>query len=36
MAELTEAGCIGFAQAEVPIVDTQVLLRAFQYAATFG
>ena len=36
MAELTEAGCIGFSQAEVPIKDTQVLLRAFQYAATFG
>ena len=25
MAELTEAGCIGFSQAEVPIADTQVL-----------
>jgi dihydroorotase len=28
MAELTEAGCIGFAQAEEPIEDTTVLLRA--------
>jgi dihydroorotase len=36
MAELTEAGCIGFAQAEVPITDTNVLLRAMQYAKTFG
>jgi len=36
MAELTEAGCVGFAQAEVPIEDTNVLLRAMQYAKTFG
>jgi dihydroorotase len=36
MAELTEAGCIGFAQAEEPIEDTTVLLRAMQYAKTFG
>jgi dihydroorotase len=36
MAELTEAGCVGFAQAEVPITDTNVLLRAMQYAKTFG
>ncbi len=36
MAELTEAGCIGFAQAEHPIEDTTVLLRAMQYAKTFG
>jgi dihydroorotase len=36
MVELTEAGCVGFSQAEVPIVDTQVLQRAMQYAATFG
>jgi dihydroorotase len=35
MAELTEAGCIGFAQAEHPILDTNVLLRALQYAKTF-
>ncbi|MFL6675637.1 MAG: dihydroorotase [Massilia sp.] len=35
MAELTEAGCIGFAQAEVPVHDTNVLLRALQYAKTF-
>ncbi len=36
MAELTESGCIGFGQAEVPIVNVQVLQRALQYAATFG
>lgn len=36
MAELTESGCIGFSQAEVPIRDTLVLSRALQYAATYG
>jgi dihydroorotase len=36
MAELTEAGCVGFSQADVPVTDTQVLQRALQYAATFG
>lgn len=36
MAELTEAGCVGFSQAEEPLVDTAVLLRAMQYAATYG
>jgi dihydroorotase len=36
MAELTEAGCVGFTQAEVPVADTQVLQRALQYAATYG
>ena len=36
MAELTEAGCVGFSQAEVPIIDTLALQRALQYAATFG
>jgi dihydroorotase len=36
MAELTEAGCIGFSQAEVPVEDTTVLMRAMQYAKTFG
>lgn len=36
MAELTEAGCIGFGQAEVPLGNTQVLQRALQYASTFG
>jgi dihydroorotase len=36
MAELTEAGCIGFSQAEAAIADTLVLQRALQYAATYG
>lgn len=36
MAELTEAGCVGFSQADVPLNDTLVLQRALQYAATFG
>ena len=36
MAELTEAGCVGFGQAEVALASTQVLQRALQYAATFG
>jgi dihydroorotase len=35
MAELAEAGCIAFGQASQSILDTQVLLRAMQYAATF-
>ena len=35
MAQLTEAGCVGFSQAEVPLQDTQVLQRALQYAASF-
>ena len=36
MVELSESGCIGFSQAEVPLANTQVLLRAMQYAASFG
>ena len=36
MAELTEAGCVGFSQAEVPLASNQVLQRALQYASTFG
>lgn len=36
MAELTESGCVGFSQAEVPVRDTLVLWRALQYAATYG
>lgn len=36
MAELRDAGCIAFGQANHTIVDTQVLMRAMQYAATFG
>ena len=36
MCELTEAGCVGFSQADISITDTQVLWRAFEYASTFG
>ena len=36
MAQLTEAGCVGFSQADAAITDTLVLQRALQYAATFG
>ena len=36
MVELTEAGCVGFSQAEVPLANTQVMMRALQYAASFG
>ncbi|HWP18083.1 MAG TPA: dihydroorotase [Burkholderiaceae bacterium] len=36
MAELTEAGCVGFSQADVAVENTQVLMRALQYAASFG
>jgi len=36
MAELAEAGCVAFSQANAPVADTQVLWRALQYAATFG
>ncbi|MFM2051710.1 MAG: hypothetical protein RL682_2201 [Pseudomonadota bacterium] len=36
MGALTQAGCVAFSQAEVPLVNTQVTLRALQYASTFG
>lgn len=36
MAELTQAGCIGFSQAEETIANTNTLQRALDYAATFG
>ena len=36
MAELSEAGCIGFGHAGPMFTDTQVLLRAMQYAKSFG
>ncbi len=36
MVELTESGCVGFSQADVPLANTQVLMRALQYAASFG
>ena len=36
MAELAQAGCVAFSQANAPLADTQVLWRALQYASTFG
>lgn len=36
MSELLDAGCVAFSQADMPLGDNQVLLRAMQYAATFG
>jgi dihydroorotase len=36
MAELAEAGCVGFSAGREIAVDTQTLLRAMQYANTFG
>jgi len=36
MAELAEAGCVAFSQANAPLADTEVLWRAMQYAGTFG
>ena len=36
MGELSEAGCIAFSHADAPLANTQILLRAMQYAATFG
>jgi dihydroorotase len=36
MGELCEAGCVAFSQADVALVDTELLWRAMQYASTFG
>ena len=36
MAELTEAGCVGFFQANAPLPELATLLQAMRYAATFG
>jgi dihydroorotase len=36
MRELADHGCVAFSQADARIVDTEVLWRALQYAATFG
>lgn len=36
MAELHDAGCIGFSHANAPLIDTMLLMRAMEYAATFG
>ncbi len=35
LASLKSAGCIAFSQAQRPLFNTQILLRAMQYAATF-
>ena len=35
MHALSEAGCVGFSQADNAMTDTLVLWRAFEYAATF-
>ncbi|MCL2345113.1 MAG: dihydroorotase [Desulfobulbus sp.] len=36
LAGLKKAGCVAFSQANAPMVDTEALLRAMEYAATFG
>ena len=36
MAELTDAGCVGFSQGGAPLPGTATLLNAFKYAATLG
>jgi dihydroorotase len=36
MAVLHDAGCVAFSQGDAPLVDTQVLWRAMQYASTLG
>ena len=36
MAELTEAGCVGFFQGNAPLPDFATLLQTMRYAATFG
>ncbi len=36
MAELADAGCIAFSHAEAPLSDSTVMMRAMQYATTFG
>jgi dihydroorotase len=36
MAVLHGAGCVAFSQADAPIGDRQVLMRALEYATTFG
>ncbi len=36
MAELFDAGCMAFSQADMPFEDNLALFRALQYAATFG
>lgn len=35
LVTLKKAGCVAFSQAQKPVLDTEALLRAFEYAATF-
>ncbi len=35
MVELTQAGCVGFSQADAPMASSLVLYRSLQYAGTF-
>ncbi|HYL17468.1 MAG TPA: dihydroorotase [Burkholderiales bacterium] len=36
MAELHDAGCVAFSQGDAAVNDKQVLMRALEYASTFG
>ena len=36
MAELAEAGCVGFFQGQAPLPDSATLLQAMRYASSFG
>ena len=36
MAGLAKAGCVAFSQARKPVTDTEALMHAFEYAASFG
>lgn len=36
LAGLKKAGCVAFSQASAPMIDTEALLRAMEYATTFG
>jgi dihydroorotase len=36
MSELADSGCVAFSQANVALLDTQMLWRALQYAGSFG
>jgi dihydroorotase len=36
MAELHDAGCVAFSQGDAAVHDKQVLMRALEYASTFG
>ncbi|RTK98305.1 MAG: dihydroorotase, partial [Neisseriaceae bacterium] len=35
MAELHDAGCVAFSQADIPFENNLALMRSLQYAATF-